>query len=71
MSERLPVHIRVNDAATGQPTPCRVRFTDDDGRYYAPLGRLTEFTTGWGEDVGSNLRLGDKQFAYIDGSCGP
>ena len=36
------VHVRVNDA-TGQPTPVRVRFTDDDGVYYAPLGRLTDF----------------------------
>ena len=37
------VHVRVNDAGTGQPTPCRVRFTGPDGTYYAPFGRLTEF----------------------------
>jgi len=63
------VHVRVNDAATGQPTPCRVRFTDAEGRYYAPFGRLTEFATAPGEDVGGNLLLGDKAFAYIDGTC--
>ena len=25
------VHVRVNDAATGQPTPVRIRFTGPDG----------------------------------------
>jgi hypothetical protein len=63
------VHVRVNDAATGQPTPCRVRFTDAEGRYYAPLGRLTEFATGRNQDVGGNVRLGTKAYAYIDGTC--
>jgi hypothetical protein len=59
----------VNDAATGQPTPCRLRFTGEDGAYYAPFGRLTEFATGVGEDVGGNLLLANKRYAYIDGSC--
>ena len=63
------VHVRVNDAATGKPTPCRIRFTDEEGRYYAPFGRLTEFSTNDGEDVGGNLQLGDKKYAYIDGAC--
>ena len=26
MSDGLTVHVRVNDAATGQPTPVRIRF---------------------------------------------
>ena len=63
------VHVRVNDAATGLPTPCRVRFTDGAGKYYAPLGRLTEFAKGFAQDVGGNLLLGQEQFAYIDGTC--
>ena len=63
------VHVRVNDAATGKPTPCRVRFTDAEGRYYAPLGRLTEFATEDYEDVGGNLQLGESKYAYIDGAC--
>jgi hypothetical protein len=63
------VHVRINDAATGQPTPCRVRFTDAEGKYYAPFGRLTEFDTGIGQDVGGNVRLGERSFAYIDGTC--
>jgi hypothetical protein len=63
------VHVRVNDAATGRPTPVRVRFTGPDGTYYAPFGRLTDFATGRNEDVGGNLLYGDKKYAYIDGTC--
>jgi hypothetical protein len=63
------VHVRVNDAATGRPTPVRVRFTGPDGTYYAPFGRLTDFATGWNEDVGGNLLYGDKKYAVIDGTC--
>jgi hypothetical protein len=63
------VHVRVNDAATGQPTPVRLRITDSRGTYYAPLGRLVEFATGPNQDVGGNLRIGDKAYAYLDGTC--
>ncbi len=62
------VHVRVNDAATGQPTPVRVRFTDAEGNYYAPLGRLTDFATGRGRDVGGNVRLATKPWAYVPGA---
>jgi hypothetical protein len=63
------VHVRVNDTATGQPTPVRIRFAGADGTYYAPLGRLTDFATGSNEDVGGNLLYGDKKYAHIDGTC--
>jgi hypothetical protein len=63
------VHLRINDAATGKPTPVRLRITDAEGRYYAPYGRLTEFATGVNQDVGGNVQLGAKKWAYIDGAC--
>jgi hypothetical protein len=63
------VHVRVNDAATGLPTPVRIRFVDSDGKYLAPLGRLADPPTGVGEDVGGNLLLDDDRYAYIDGTC--
>lgn len=63
------VHFRVNDAATGRPTPCRVRFTNAAGLYCPPLGRLAEFATETGADVGGNVLLGGKEFAVIDGTC--
>jgi hypothetical protein len=63
------VHLRVNDAVTGKPTPVRIRVTDAEGNYRAPLGRLVEFATGPNQDVGGNLQLGMKPHAYIDGAC--
>jgi hypothetical protein len=63
------VHVRVNDAATRQPTACRIRFTDAHGCYHAPLGRLPEFATERGLDVGGNVLLDGQAFAYIDGTC--
>jgi hypothetical protein len=65
----LTVHVRVTDAATGKPTPVRVRFTDAAGTLRPPLGRLADFATGPGEDVGGHLRLGGQRFCYIDGAC--
>ncbi len=51
------VHVRVNDAATGQPTPVRISFVDSQGNYSAPFGRVTDCATGYGQDVGGNLCL--------------
>jgi hypothetical protein len=62
------VHVRVSDAATGQPTPVRVRFTDGEGQYHAPMGRLSDFATGRSQDVGGNVRLGMQPWAYVDGA---
>ena len=36
------VHVRVNDAVAGRPTPVRLRVTDAEGNYYPPLGRLAK-----------------------------
>src|SRR5262245_48175074 len=63
------VHLRVNDAATGRPTPVRLRVTDAAGTYYPPHGHAAEFPTGPGEDVGGNLMLSRDRWAYVDGTC--
>ncbi len=63
------IHLRVNDAATGRPTPVRLRVTDAAGTYYAPYGRPAEFAVGIGEDVGGNVMIGRDRWTYIDGSC--
>jgi hypothetical protein len=65
----LTVHVRVNDAATGRPTPVRVRFTGPRGEYLPPFGRLADFATGRNEDVGGNLLLGSERYAYLTGTC--
>jgi len=33
------------------------------------MGRLAKFATGQNQDVGGNLLLGTRSYAYIDGSC--
>jgi hypothetical protein len=63
------VHVRVNDATTGQPTPVCIRLSTPSGEYCPPLGRLAEFATGRNQDLGGNLLWGMKPYAYLDGSC--
>lgn len=65
----LTVHLRVNDAATGKPTPCRMCIRDKEGRFYAPLGRSVEFPLGKNEAVGGQVLIGDRKWFYIDGAC--
>lgn len=69
MSGLQQVHLRVNEAATRQATPVRIRVTDGDGKYHAPLGRMTHFASGPNQEVGGNVLLGGKPWAYIDGTC--
>jgi hypothetical protein len=61
--------VRINEGATGKPTSVRIRFRTPDGTYHAPLGRLVDFATGPGEDVGGSVRVGRERFAYVDGTC--
>jgi hypothetical protein len=63
------IHLRINDAWTGEPTPVRLRVTDGDGRYFAPYGRLAQFSTEQGVDVGLNVLDQGAAWAIIDGSC--
>ncbi len=65
----LTVHLRVNDAATGRPTPVRLRVSGPDGTNYAPLGRFADFPHGVNEDVGGGLRVGTEAWFSIDGAC--
>jgi hypothetical protein len=65
----LTVHVRVSDAATGQPTPVRLRLVDAAGVCRMPFGRLVKFALAPGADVGGQVRLGSVDFAYIDGIC--
>ena len=63
------VHLRINDVSTGQPTPVRLRVTDAEGRYCAPYGRLAEFSTHPGVDVGLNVQDHGEAWAITGGGC--
>lgn len=61
------VHVTVEDASTGRPTPVRVHFRAPDGRYLPPYGHRHEVNDNWFEDYGADLKLGSTQYAYVDG----
>ncbi|MBX9624928.1 MAG: CehA/McbA family metallohydrolase [Gemmataceae bacterium] len=65
----LALHLRINDAATGKPTPVRLRISGTDGSAFPPLGRFADFPTGRNEAVGGHLMLGREAWWYVDGSC--
>jgi hypothetical protein len=65
----MTVHVRINDAATGQATPVRLRIAGPQGEFFAPFGRSSDFPVGRNEAVGGHLYLDFKKHVYIDGAC--
>ncbi len=67
------VHVTVIDDATGRPVPCRVHFCSAEGIPYQPHGHHNHVTQNldgsWHYDVGGDMRLGQRSYAYIDGTC--
>jgi len=66
------VHVRVVDDASGRPVPCRVHFRSAAGIPYQPHGyhnHVTQNLGSWHYDVGGDTRLGQRTYAYIDGTC--
>ena len=43
----------------------RVSIEDEDGRYWPPLGRRERVPLGWGEDVGGDVVIGGRTYAYV------
>ena len=71
-SGRNWVHVTVVDDATGRPVPCRVHFRSAAGIPYQPHGHhnhVTQNLGSWHYDVGGDVRLGQRSYAYIDGTC--
>ena len=62
------MHGRMVDDSTGRPTPVRMAFRSNDGRYMPPYGHRTEINSAWFQDYGADVRLGDVSFAYVDGT---
>jgi len=66
------VHVRVVDEATGRPVPCRVHFRSAAGIPYQPHGHhnhVAQNLGSWHYDVGGDVQLGQRSYAYIDGTC--
>ena len=65
-------HVSVVDDATGRPVPCRVHFRSAEGVPYQPHGHhnhVAQNLRSWHYDVGGDVRLGQRTYAYIDGTC--
>lgn len=67
-SQRVWVHGKIIDSTSGKPTPARVHFRSEDGRYFPPYGHTHEVNDNWFEDYGADLLLGDTPYAYVDGT---
>jgi hypothetical protein len=66
------VKVRVEDAGSGQPIPCRVAFHSPEGVPFPPHGHHAPVFSNfydWNIDVGGDARLGHISYAYIDGTC--
>jgi hypothetical protein len=66
------VHVSVVDDATGRAVPCRVHFRSPQGVPYQPHGHhnhVAQNLGSWHYDVGGDVRLGQRTYAYIDGTC--
>lgn len=69
---RAWVRTTVVDDETGEPVPCRVHFHTLDGIPVAPYGHHAHINSDgntWNLDIGGDVRLGAKTYAYVDGSC--
>ncbi len=66
------VKVTVLDDQTGRPVPCRIHFSSPEGVPYQPHGHHNHVNSDldtWHIDVGGDLKLGRKTYAYIDGTC--
>lgn len=66
--EKTWIQAKVVDSASGTPIAARVHMRSADGRYLPPYGHRQEVNDNWFEDYGADVKLGDTQYAYIDGS---
>ncbi|MCD6416502.1 MAG: CehA/McbA family metallohydrolase [Planctomycetes bacterium] len=65
--ERTWLEVTIRDEDTGQPIPARVHFSGPNGEYYAPYGHHTVINDNWFEDYGADVKLGQMDFAYVQG----
>lgn len=61
----IPVPVRLRDAETGHPLHARVHVRDSQGEYWPPQGHQKNIPKAWREDVGGDVHVEDKTFAYV------
>ena len=66
--QKVWLHGRVLDSGTRRPTPVRLGFRSQQGRYIPPYGHSSANDIGMGQYYSPDLRMGDDCFAYVDGT---
>ena len=61
------MQVSVIDQSTGKPTPVRIHMSGSRGEYIAPYGHHSQVNANWFEDYGADLRVGDRNYAYVPG----
>lgn len=61
------MEVEVLDASTGRPTPTRIHFSGAAGEYLAPYGHHEQINPNWFEDYGADVRVGNRNYAYVPG----
>ena len=60
------VQVQLRDRATGRPVAARVHIRDGNGTYWPPDGHQKNVPEGWREDVGGDVLVEEKTFAYVE-----
>jgi hypothetical protein len=53
------------DAQTGKPTSARISVVDRKGEYWPPRGHEKYISVGWREDVGGDVIVSNRTYAYV------
>jgi len=61
------LEVEIIDSDLGSPISSRISVEDDAGLYWAPEGHMRDVPTGWREDVGHDVVVGDRTWAYVAG----
>ncbi len=59
------VRVSIRDEATGAPIAARVHVQDASGEYWPPAGHMKHVATAWREEVGGDVVVGGRSFAYV------
>jgi hypothetical protein len=59
------VRVAIRDEATGAPVAARVHVQDANGGYWPPEGHMKHVATAWREEVGGDVVVGGRTFAYV------
>lgn len=59
------VKVSLRDQNSGAPIHARVHVRDQQGEYWPPQGHRKTIAEGWREDIGGDVIVGGKTFAYV------